>query len=168
MFREHDIHPFCGEMTPPLWSLVPAHLQDWIDRVIALAPNLLNRSNLPSRCRGLELRFRQLSLPAFPDKQMYESARCLRPGTPSRLKPESGDRTVIVAELQRETAANDNSRTAVLRDRRAFVGRLGRGHERRKARQGLGRCRHSQDLKEDHACGKGLRFDRQPQLQPRP
>lgn len=31
-FREHDIHPFDGGMTPPSWPLVPARLQDWIER----------------------------------------------------------------------------------------------------------------------------------------
>lgn len=30
-FREHDIHPFDGGMTPPSWPLVPARLQDWLD-----------------------------------------------------------------------------------------------------------------------------------------
>ena len=30
-FREHDIHPFDGGMTPPSWSLVPAKVLDWID-----------------------------------------------------------------------------------------------------------------------------------------
>jgi cell filamentation protein, protein adenylyltransferase len=33
MFREHDIHPFGGGMTPPPWSLVPARVQDWVDEV---------------------------------------------------------------------------------------------------------------------------------------
>lgn len=48
MFREHDIHPFGGGMTPPPWPLVPARLQDWVERVLALAPSLLNRSNSPA------------------------------------------------------------------------------------------------------------------------
>lgn len=30
-FREHDIHPFEGGMTPPSWPLVPARMQDWLD-----------------------------------------------------------------------------------------------------------------------------------------
>ncbi|MGH3164941.1 MAG: Fic family protein, partial [Trebonia sp.] len=33
MFREHDIHPFGGGMTPPPWPLVPARVQDWVDDV---------------------------------------------------------------------------------------------------------------------------------------
>lgn len=33
MFREHDIHPFGGGMTPPPWPLVPARVQDWVDEV---------------------------------------------------------------------------------------------------------------------------------------
>ena len=39
-FREHDIRPFDGGMTPPAWPLVPARLQDWVDRVGALTPTL--------------------------------------------------------------------------------------------------------------------------------
>jgi len=33
MFREHDIRPFGGGMTPPSWPLVPARIQDWVDEV---------------------------------------------------------------------------------------------------------------------------------------
>jgi fido (protein-threonine AMPylation protein) len=33
MFREHDIHPFGGGMTPPPWPLVPVRVQDWVDEV---------------------------------------------------------------------------------------------------------------------------------------
>jgi Fic family protein len=33
MFREHDIRPFGGGMTPPSWPLVPARVQDWVDEV---------------------------------------------------------------------------------------------------------------------------------------
>ena len=44
MFREHDIRPFEDGMTPPAWPLVPARLQDWIDRVHTLAPNMLDPS----------------------------------------------------------------------------------------------------------------------------
>jgi Fic family protein len=35
-FREHDIHPFGGGMTPPIWPLVPARAQEWIDLVCEL------------------------------------------------------------------------------------------------------------------------------------
>jgi hypothetical protein len=31
LFREHDIQPFGGGMTPPSWPLVAARVQDWID-----------------------------------------------------------------------------------------------------------------------------------------
>lgn len=40
MFREHDIRPFEGGMTPPAWSLVPSRLQDWVDHVADVAPAL--------------------------------------------------------------------------------------------------------------------------------
>lgn len=30
-FREHDIHPFDGGMTPPSWALVPGRMRDWLD-----------------------------------------------------------------------------------------------------------------------------------------
>lgn len=32
-FREHDIRPFAGGMTPPTWRLVPARVQDWLELV---------------------------------------------------------------------------------------------------------------------------------------
>lgn len=32
-FREHDIQPFPGGMTPPTWPIVPAAIDDWIRRV---------------------------------------------------------------------------------------------------------------------------------------
>lgn len=32
-FREHDIRPFPGGMTPPSHALVPARLRDWLDEV---------------------------------------------------------------------------------------------------------------------------------------
>jgi Fic family protein len=32
-FREHDIHPFSGGMTPPTWLLVPAQMQQWVEDV---------------------------------------------------------------------------------------------------------------------------------------
>lgn len=35
-FREHDIQPFPGGMTPPSWPLVPAELSEWLERVNAL------------------------------------------------------------------------------------------------------------------------------------
>lgn len=44
LFREHDIRPFDGGMTPPAWPLVPAKVQDWVDRVQELAPTLTDPS----------------------------------------------------------------------------------------------------------------------------
>ncbi|HEY6790784.1 MAG TPA: Fic family protein, partial [Trebonia sp.] len=41
MFREHDIHPFGGGMTPPPWPLVPARVQDWVDEVNAAAAEIV-------------------------------------------------------------------------------------------------------------------------------
>jgi len=32
-FREHDIHPFAGGMTPPSWPLVSARMQQWVQDV---------------------------------------------------------------------------------------------------------------------------------------
>lgn len=36
-FREHDIHPFPGGMTPPPWPLVSARMQQWVEGVCATA-----------------------------------------------------------------------------------------------------------------------------------
>lgn len=37
-FREHDIRPFPGGMTPVPWPLVPAEMTDWVDLVNSLDP----------------------------------------------------------------------------------------------------------------------------------
>ncbi len=37
-FREHDIQPFPGGMTPPSWPLVPAAVDTWVRDANALAP----------------------------------------------------------------------------------------------------------------------------------
>ena len=47
MFREHDLHPFSAGMAPPAWPLVPARLQDWVDRVHELEPTLVNPMAAP-------------------------------------------------------------------------------------------------------------------------
>ena len=39
-FREHDIRPFDGGMTPPTWPLVPARLRDWLELTNADAGGL--------------------------------------------------------------------------------------------------------------------------------
>jgi Fic family protein len=36
-FREHDIQPFPGDMTPPSWPLVSARMQQWVEDVCAVA-----------------------------------------------------------------------------------------------------------------------------------
>lgn len=39
-FREHDVRPFDGGMTPPAWPLVPARIQDWLGEVNGSASRL--------------------------------------------------------------------------------------------------------------------------------
>ncbi|MGO1054235.1 Fic family protein [Crossiella sp. CA198] len=39
-FREHDIRPFSGGMTPPAWPLVPVQLQQWVDEVCQVGQRL--------------------------------------------------------------------------------------------------------------------------------
>lgn len=46
-FREHDIHPFDGGMTPPSWALVPAKVRDWLDLANATGARLPDPSNGP-------------------------------------------------------------------------------------------------------------------------
>lgn len=36
-FREHDIHPFAGGMTPPSWPLISARMLQWVQDVCATA-----------------------------------------------------------------------------------------------------------------------------------
>lgn len=44
-FREHDIRPFPGGMTPPSWPLVPAKTQDWLDQTNQAARHLRDGQN---------------------------------------------------------------------------------------------------------------------------
>lgn len=37
-FREHDIQPFPGGMTPPTWPLIGASVDDWLERANGLVP----------------------------------------------------------------------------------------------------------------------------------
>jgi fido (protein-threonine AMPylation protein) len=37
-FREHEIHPFPGGMSPVSWPLVPAEINGWVERVNQLRP----------------------------------------------------------------------------------------------------------------------------------
>jgi fido (protein-threonine AMPylation protein) len=41
-FREHDIHPFSGGMTPPDWPLVPSHVERWVGKVNEQAASLVS------------------------------------------------------------------------------------------------------------------------------
>ncbi len=63
-FREHDIRPFAGGMTPPTWPLVPAMLKDWLDEVRAVSRQLLDReqaeTTLPESLARLHNRFEQV------------------------------------------------------------------------------------------------------------
>lgn len=63
MFREHDIHPFDGGMTPPSWPLVPAKIQDWIDLVAGRGETLRNGSGevpLPETIAEIHSGFEQV------------------------------------------------------------------------------------------------------------
>jgi Fic family protein len=51
-FREHDIQPFEGGMTPPMWPLVPAELGGWVDEANSLDFGLRG-SDLQALVEGL-------------------------------------------------------------------------------------------------------------------
>jgi cell filamentation protein, protein adenylyltransferase len=56
-FREHDIHPFPGGMTPPTWPLVPAEIDGWAAEVNRLEA----RSEMfPERLAALHARFERI------------------------------------------------------------------------------------------------------------
>ena len=60
-FREHDIRPFPGGMTPPSWPLVPAKTQDWLDQTNQAARHLRdgqNREPFPGSTRHPAQRLR--------------------------------------------------------------------------------------------------------------
>lgn len=46
-FREHDIRPFEGGMTPPTWTLVPARVQDWLELANGDAAGLRHPARRP-------------------------------------------------------------------------------------------------------------------------
>lgn len=46
-FRQHDIQPFDGGMTPPPWPDVPALLRDWVDDVVQLGKDVTAGRPLP-------------------------------------------------------------------------------------------------------------------------
>ena len=56
-FREHDIQPFPGGMTPPSWPLVPALLDEWVAR--ERSPTARPRS-FPDRLAEIHCSFEQI------------------------------------------------------------------------------------------------------------
>jgi hypothetical protein len=57
-FREHDIQPFPGGMTPPPWPAVPALVNDWISDTQMLAR--ADESALAEALASLHARFEQI------------------------------------------------------------------------------------------------------------
>ena len=56
-FREHEIHPFPGGMTPISWPLVPAEMTTWVDQVNALdATDVM----FPEALAAVHCRFEQI------------------------------------------------------------------------------------------------------------
>lgn len=53
-FREHDIHPFPGGMTPPSWVLVPAEIDSSLAEVSDLKARM---PELPERLAAIHRRF---------------------------------------------------------------------------------------------------------------
>lgn len=56
-FREHEIHPFPGGMTPLSWPLVPAVIDTWVRDVNQLVPRTLS---LPEELAELHARFERI------------------------------------------------------------------------------------------------------------
>ncbi|GAC1353688.1 MAG: Fic family protein [Acidimicrobiales bacterium] len=56
-FREHDIRPFPGGMTPPSWVLVEAELQGWLDEVNAPTART---ADVAERLARVHARFEQI------------------------------------------------------------------------------------------------------------
>ena len=56
-FREHDIHPFPGGMTPISWPFIPAEMASWVDHVNALDPS---RAVFPEALAALHCRFERI------------------------------------------------------------------------------------------------------------
>lgn len=61
-FREHDIHPFDGGMTPPSWALVPPMVRDWLDEANDEGARLrdLSHGPLPERLASLHNSFERI------------------------------------------------------------------------------------------------------------
>lgn len=58
-FREHDIHPFPGGMTPVSWVLVPSLIQGWIDVVNKLPP-VPGNELIPEHLAGIHAEFERI------------------------------------------------------------------------------------------------------------
>lgn len=56
-FREHDIQPFPGGMTPPPWTDVPSLMTDWLKDANGLRAGM---AGLPATIAGLHCRFEQI------------------------------------------------------------------------------------------------------------
>lgn len=56
-FREHDIHPFPGGMTPVSWPLVPAEVEGWVRSINALEART---QSFPDEVATLHARFEQI------------------------------------------------------------------------------------------------------------
>lgn len=56
-FREHDIQPFPGGMTPPSWVLVEADIAEWINAVNALTPRT---ADFPARLAEQHSQFERI------------------------------------------------------------------------------------------------------------
>jgi fido (protein-threonine AMPylation protein) len=56
-FREHDIHPFPGGLTPPPWVDVPAQIESWLQAVNRLKPRM---PDFPEEVAALHCRFEQI------------------------------------------------------------------------------------------------------------
>lgn len=60
-FREHEIHPFPGGMTPVTWPQVPVEIQGWLDSVLALgSASTHDRESLPEQLAELHARFERI------------------------------------------------------------------------------------------------------------
>jgi fido (protein-threonine AMPylation protein) len=56
-FREHDIQPFPGGMTPPSWPLVAAQIDAWVERANSLVPRT---PDFPDRLAEVHCSFEQI------------------------------------------------------------------------------------------------------------
>ena len=59
-FREHDIRPFGGGMTPPTWPLVPARVQDWVDSVNGYGSDLSGEALSPEALARMHVEFERV------------------------------------------------------------------------------------------------------------